>query len=108
MIKLSWKALAVTVGGLAVSSTVLAGVASADPLVDTTCTYPQIIAAMNANDPALAQTFASSSLASSTLSRFLASPPAERQRMATQLRNSTLGQKYIVPVTNIANICNQY
>lgn len=108
MVKLSSKSLVVALGGLALSLTAGASVASADPLVDTTCTYPQVIAALNAQDPALAQTFSASPLASSTLSRFLAAGTGERQQIVDQLQGSSLGQRYIGPIMSIANTCNNY
>ena len=52
MIKLPLSRLAVAVGGLALSLTAGAGVASADPVLDpivnTTCSFPQVMAALNA------------------------------------------------------------
>ena len=61
MTKLSLTRLAVAVGGLALSLTAGAGVASADPdldpIVNTTCTYPQAVAALNAQNPAAAAVF---------------------------------------------------
>jgi hypothetical protein len=71
MIKLSLTRLAVAVGGLALSLTVGAGVASADPdlgpIVNTTCSYPQVMAALNAQDPAAAAQFNASPMAQSAL-----------------------------------------
>lgn len=50
--------LAVVAGGLTLSLTA-AAVASADPnedlVVNTTCSYPQVVAALNAQDPQAAQ-----------------------------------------------------
>jgi hypothetical protein len=61
MIKLSLSSLAVAVGGLALSLTAGAGVASADPdldpIVNTTCSYPQVMSALNAQDPGAAAQF---------------------------------------------------
>ncbi len=51
MVKLSLRKLAAAVGGVAVAMTAAAGVASADPLdpvVNTTCDYGQVMAALNA------------------------------------------------------------
>ena len=59
MIKLSLSRLAVAVGGLALSLTAGAGVASADPdldpIVNTTCSYTQVMSALSAQDPAAAR-----------------------------------------------------
>ncbi len=109
MVKLSSKKLVVAaVGGLALSLTAGAGIASADPLVNTTCSYGQVMAALNDNNPALAQKFASNPFATSTLQSFLASGPADRQQMVQQLQGTSWAQKYIGPITSIANTCNNY
>ena len=82
MVTLSLTRLAAAVAGLALSLTAGAGVASADPdlgpIVNTTCSYPQVMAALNAQDPAAAGQINSSSMAQSSLQRFLAAPPSER------------------------------
>jgi hypothetical protein len=55
MFNVSWTRLVIAVGGIALSLTTGAGVASADPdlgpLINTTCTYPQAVAALNAQSP---------------------------------------------------------
>ena len=88
MIKMCLTRMGVAVAGLALSLTVGAGVASADPdlgpIVNTTCSYPQVMAALNAQDPAAAAQINSSSLAQSALQRFLAAPPSERLEMASR------------------------
>ena len=67
MATLSLTRLAVAVGGLALSLTAGAGVASADPdlgpVVNTTCNYSQVTAALNAQDPAAAAQFNDSPMA---------------------------------------------
>lgn len=108
MVKLSSKKLVVAAGVLALSLTAGTGVASADPLVDTTCSYPQVIAALNAQDPALAAKLNANPLATSTLTKFLASSPADRQTMITQFQGTTWGQKYFGSITAVANTCNNY
>jgi hemophore-related protein len=102
---------AVAVGFLTLS---LAGaaVASAQPdtsgIVATTCTYDQVIAALNAQRPDVAADFNSSGLAQHMLRQFLASGPVERQQQAQQLVNNPLAASYIDPVIQIAGVCNQY
>src|SRR5277367_4760172 len=85
MATLSLTRLAVAVGGLALSLTAGAGVASADPdlgpVVNTTCSYSQFTAALNAQDPAAAANFNASPVAQGYLRQFLAAPPAQRQQM---------------------------
>lgn len=100
--------LAAAVGALAVSLTAGAGVASADPIVDTTCSYPQVLSALNAQDPAAAAQFNSSPIAQSYLQRFLASPPAKRQEMIQQVQGIPKAQQYLGTIQQVANTCNNY
>ena len=78
MLKLSSTRLIVAGGGLALSLAIATGVASADPdlgpLVNTTCTYPQAMAALNAQSPAAAQEFSASPTAQAWLRTFLGAP----------------------------------
>jgi hemophore-related protein len=108
MAMLSLTRLAAAVGGLALSLIAWAGVASADPVIDTTCTYPQAVAALNAQDPAAAAQFNASPLAQSYLRRFLASPPAQRQQMIQQLQGIPAAQQYLGTIQQVATTCNNY
>ena len=105
---LSLSRLAVAVGGLALSLSAGVGVASADPIVDTTCTYPQVLSALNAQDPAAAAQFNSSPMAQSYLRRFLASPPDKRQQMEQQVQGIPEAQAYLGTIQQVANTCNNY
>jgi hemophore-related protein len=111
MIKLPLTGLAAAVVGLALSSTVVAGVASADPdlgpLVNTTCSYPQVMAALNAQNPAAAAEFNSSPVAQAYLNQFLASPPSQRLAMAQELASDSDAQELGL-IQQIAVICNKY
>jgi hemophore-related protein len=108
MTLLSLTKLAVAAGGLALSFSAGAGLASADPLTDTTCTYPQVLSALNAQDPAAAAQFNSSPVAQSYLRRFLASPPAQRQQMTQQIQGIPAAQQYLGTIQQVANTCNNY
>ena len=116
MIKRPLTRLAVAVGGLALSLSVGAGTASADPdlgpIVNTTCNYSQVMAALNAQDPAAAAQINSSSGAQSGLQRFLAAPPSERLEMVQQVESSPRAQqyfgKYVGLVQQVAATCNNY
>jgi hemophore-related protein len=112
MVELSLTRLAVAVGGLALSLTVGAGIASADPdlgsIVNTTCSYPQVMAALNAQDPAAAAQFNSSSLAQSALQNFLAAPPSQRLQMAQRMQSSPRAQQYFGLIQQVAATCNNY
>ena len=112
MIKLSLTRLAVAVGGLALSLTAGAGVASADPdlgpIVNTTCGYPQVMAALNAQDPAAAAQFNASPMSQSFLRQFLASPPSQRQQMVQEVQGTPGTEQYVGTVVQVANTCNNY
>lgn len=112
MIKVSLTRLAVAVGGLALSLTAGAGVASADPdlgpIVNTTCTYPQFVSALNAQDPAVAAAFNASPRMQSGLRQFLAAPPNQRQQMAQQIESAPGAQQYFGLIQQVFNTCNNY
>jgi hemophore-related protein len=95
-------------GGAAMALTTSAGVASADPLVDTTCNYSQVIAALNATDPVLAQKLSGNPVADGMVRRFLNSDTAGRQEMVTQMSGSSWAQKYMGAMVNVAAVCNNY
>jgi hemophore-related protein len=108
MVKLSSTKVVATFGGLALSLTAGVGIASADPLVNTTCSYGQIVAALNAERPDLAAEFHSEPMAQAMLNSFLAAPLDQRQRMVTRIQRTTIGQQYMGGIIQIANSCNNY
>jgi hemophore-related protein len=112
MVKLSLTKLAVAVGGLALSLTAGAGVASAapdlGPAINTTCSYQQVVSALNAQDPSAAAQFNASPLAQSYLRQFLASPPAQRQQLAQQALAVPGAQQQVGLVMQLASSCNNY
>lgn len=107
MMKVSLTRLTVAVGALALSLTA-AGVASADPaldpIVNTNCTYPQAVAALNAENPEAAAQFNASPPTQSALRQFLAAPPSQRLAMARQIQASP----YFGLIQQIASTCNNY
>lgn len=112
MVKLSRTNLIVAVGGLALAVPLSVGVASAQPdfspVIYTTCNYDQVMAALNAQRPDLAQELNTSPFAQGTLRNFLAAPPNERQQTVAQLQNSPMAAEYFGPITAIAGSCNNY
>jgi hemophore-related protein len=105
------KKLAVGMGALALSLTAGAGVAFADPLdqiVNSTCTYPQVVSALNAENPDAAAQFNSSPVAQGYLSRFIAAPPAQRRQMAAQVQGIPQAQQYFGLIEQVAGSCNNY
>jgi hemophore-related protein len=111
MLRLSLAKLAAAVGGAAFALTAGAGVASADPLdpvINTTCNYGQVMAALNATDPSAAASFNQSAIAQSYLRRFLASPPPQRAQMAAQLQAMPAAAQYFNDIQAVAGSCNNY
>lgn len=109
--RLSLTALSAGVGAVAMSLTVGAGVASADPVdavINTTCNYGQVVAALNATDPGAAAQFNASPVAQSYLRNFLAAPPPQRAAMAAQLQAVPGASQYIGLVESVAGSCNNY
>lgn len=109
--RLSLTALSAGVGAVAMSLTVGAGVASADPVdavINTTCNYGQVVAALNATDPGAAAQFNASPVAQSYLRNFLAAPPPQRAAMAAQLQAVLGAAQYIGLVESVAGSCNNY
>ncbi len=112
MVTRSLTRLAAGVSGLALLLVAGAGIASADPALDpainTTCSYPQVVAALNAQSPAAAAKFNSSPMAQGWLRSFLASPPGQRAQMAQQAQGMPGAAQYIGLVGQIATSCNNY
>jgi hemophore-related protein len=111
MVRLSLTKLGVAVGSAAVALTAAAGIASADPndaIINTTCNYGQVMAALNATDPAAAAQLNSSPVAQSYLRNFLAAPPAKRQQMATQIQAMPSAAAYFNDIQAVAVSCNNY
>lgn len=104
----SKKLVLTAVGGLALSLTAGIGVASADPIVDTTCSYPQVMAALNTENRALAQKFSANPLAAAMLGNFLSAAPGERVQLVQEYQSTSWGQKYFGAMSSIANTCNNY
>ncbi|WP_101947896.1 hemophore-related protein [Mycobacterium sp. 3519A] len=88
------------------------GVASAQPdvtaVVNTTCTYDQVIAALNANSPGDAAQFTSSPVAVGWLHSFLGAPRDQRQQMIQQVQSIPAAGPYTGLVLQVANTCNRY
>jgi hemophore-related protein len=111
MITLSLGKLAAAVGGVAVALSAATGVASADPIVDTTCNYGQVMAALNdpnVTPPATAAQFNQSPMAQSYLRQFLAAPPPKRAQMAQQIRAMPQAAQFMGTIEQVAGVCNNY
>ena len=112
MIKLCLTRLAVAVGGLALSLTAGAGVASADPdldpMVHTTCTYPQAVAALNRENPMAAAIFSESPQTQAFLHQFIASSPDQRLQLAQQVLDSPQARPYFPVIQQMFTTCNNF
>ena len=113
MTKLSLtRRLGVAVGGLTLSLTAGAGIASADrdlsPFVNTTCNYGQVMSALQAADPQAAAQFKSSPEGTSFLRQFLAAPRSQRQQMAQMVASQPGADQGFGLVLQVFSTCNNY
>lgn len=112
MVTLSLARLVATMGGMALSLTAAAGVASAEPdlspFVNTTCNYSQVMAALNAQSPTFAEQLNASPMAQNWLRSFLASPRPRREQMAQQVSAMPSAQQYLGVAAQAATTCNNY
>ncbi len=104
--------LAVAAGGVALSLTAAAGVASASPdlgpIVHTTCTYPQAVAALNAQNPQAAAMFNQSPQTQALLHSFIDSSPDQRLQLAQSIQSSPAARPYFGVIQQIFATCNNY
>jgi hemophore-related protein len=109
---LSRTKVVVAAAGMAVSLGLGTGTASAQPdvsgVVGTTCSYPQVIAALNAQSPDEGAQFTSNPIATNWLQQFLASPTDQRQQMIDQVQTVPGAQAYTGLVVQVANTCKNY
>jgi hemophore-related protein len=99
-------------GGLALSLTAGAGIATASPdvsaIVNSTCTYPQVMAALRAQDGALADQLATTPAANAWVQGLIAAPPAQRQVLVAQAQAMPAIQQYTPVIIAVANTCNSF
>lgn len=102
----------VAAGGAVVALAGGSAIASADPntdaAVNTTCTYPQVVAAMNAQSPGVAAQFNSTPAAQSWLQNFLASPPPRRQQLVDEAQGAPEAAQFVALFGPLANTCQNY
>lgn len=96
-------ALALT-GGLAAAS----ADPGTDPAVNTTCSYSQVVSAMNAQSPGVAAQFNASPAAQSWLQNFLAAPPPQRQHLVDEAQGSPDAAQYFALFGPLADSCDNY
>ena len=106
--------LSFLVGLGVVSAAMLAGggTASAAPdlsaIANSTCSYPQVVAALNAQSPAAAQRLAASPMATSWLQQLVASPPDKRQQMLGDVQGLPALQQYTGLIAQVGTTCSNY
>ena len=109
---LSRTKLVVTSAGLALALSTGAGIASAQPdasaIINSTCTYPQVMAALNDQSPATANDLNANPLAAAWLQGLVAAPPHQRAQMVRQVQSVPALQPYIPVIYQVANTCNRY
>jgi|SRR5882724_2954557 len=88
------------------------GIASAQPdvstVVNTTCSYDQVISALNAHSPGSAAEFTGNPVAVAWLHQFLGAPVGERTQMIQQVQSIPAAAPYTGLVLQVANSCNNY
>ncbi|MGA8332554.1 MAG: hemophore-related protein, partial [Mycobacterium sp.] len=103
--------------GLALSLTAGAGVASADPdlgpVINTTCSYSQVVSALNAQTPAAAAQLNASPSAQAALRGFLDSSPDQRQQILQELESKFPQSQPYLPLyagyaVQVADTCHSY
>jgi hemophore-related protein len=98
-------------GALVLSLTAGAGMASAQdlsPLVNTTCTYPQVLAALTAQNPQAARQLTASPANAGVVQQFLVADTASRQQMIARLQTIPGADQYIGLLLSVAATCNNF
>lgn len=113
-----WFRSVVVVGGLMAAALSSAGSASADPmseaLANTSCSYAQVTAAMNAEAPALAAQLSMRPDVAANLRTFLALPVDQRRQQIAQQQEANPGVQELLAATigpqamKVANSCMNY
>ena len=98
--------------GLALSLSAGAGVASATPdasaIINSTCTYPQVTAALDDQSPETANELTANPLAAGWLQGLVGAPPDQRAQMIQQVQGIPALQSYMPVIFQVADTCNDY
>ena len=104
--------LVVGCSGLMLALIAGTGIASAEPdvnaIANSTCTYPQVVAAMNAQNPAAANQLSNSPMVTSWLQQLVASPPDGRRAMIAQAQVMLGFQPWTEFFNQVAGSCNNF
>ena len=86
--------------------------ASAQPdisdIVNSTCTYPQVMAALSDQNPGVASEVNANPMTVAWLQGFVAAPPSRRAQMVQQVQGIPRLQPYIPVIFQVAGSCNRY
>jgi hemophore-related protein len=108
------KVIGSIIGSGAAAIAVLAGsgAASAAPnieaIVYSTCTYPQVMAALNATSPEMAANFQASPVADQWLQGLIAAGPEQRRQMIAQVQTIPGIQTYTNLINQVATSCQNF
>ena len=104
--------LSVCFGGLLFAAGAGAGIASAEPnidaLVNSTCTYPQVIAALQVQDPAVANEITSDPFKAGYLQSLINQGPESRRQSLLMFQGNPTVAQYTGTINAVASTCNQY
>jgi hemophore-related protein len=99
-------------GGLLLSLIAGGGIASAAPdvnaIVNSTCNYGQVMAALNAQSPDAANQLSANPLATAWLQQLIAAPPDQRRTMIQQAQGLPQVQQYSPLISQVASTCKNY
>ena len=109
---LSRTKVVVAAAGMALSLGTGAGIASAQPdvsaIVNSTCTYPQVMAALDDQNPGVASELNANPIAVGWLQGLVAAPPDQRAQMVGQVQGSPALQPYLPVIFQVAGTCDNY
>ncbi|MEB4210445.1 hemophore-related protein [Mycobacterium sp. 94-17] len=107
-----WLAALAIVGSVAWASAAAVGIASAGPdygpMINTACSYDQVMRAVHAQNPAAAQYLDQSPQNQQFLQQYLASSPDQRLDMLHAIEHSQEGQQALPVLRQMLTDCSQY
>ncbi len=90
------------------AGTGLASAQDLSPLVNTTCSYPQVLAALNAQNPEAASQLTASPANVGVVQQFLVADTVSRQQMIARLQTIPGADQYIGLLLSVAATCNNF
>lgn len=96
------------IAGLCLSGAVASAAPNYDAIANSTCTYPQVMAALNSEAPQTAQELNSSPMATSWVQNLVASPPDQRRVMLDQVSGFPGMAEYTGVFNSVAQSCQNY